>query len=109
MNIWPVIFVIGHGDSPRREALMLATAIRSAVFEKRCSLQIQPVPSVEVCVDANLKKQLEKANKRNATHVVMMRDGETSAMKDMVTGEQREMPSAWIADEFCRLMEERYL
>ncbi len=109
MNIWPKIFVIGYGDDAIIKALKVADTIRHFIFDKYQSLQIRPIPCIEVCRDGNVKKQIEKADKGHATHVVIMRNEETSAIKDMQTGEQHEMPSACVADEFCRLMEERYL
>ena len=63
---------------------------------------------VEVGQDGNLRKQLEKANKFKADYAVILKDADNSAIKDMHTGEQRDMPCAYLGDEFGRLMEERF-
>lgn len=107
-EVWPRIYVIGYGENARGTTLPVATTIRMAVFNKRQYIGCQAMASVEVGMDGNLKKQLEKANKFKADYAVILKDAENSAIKDMHTGEQRDMPSAWLADEFGRLMEERF-
>ncbi len=107
-EIWPKIFIIGYGENARASTLMPALNIRQSVLQKRQSIGCQTVASVEVGADGNLKKQLEKANKFKADYAVILKDEEKSAIKDMKTGEQRDIPSAWLGDEFERLMEERF-
>lgn len=87
---------------------MPVLSIRQSLFQKRQSIGCHAMASVEVAQDGNLKKQLEKANKFKADYVVILKDVDSSAIKDMRTGQQRDMPSAWLADELGRLMEERF-
>lgn len=106
---WPHVFIIGAGTTPRMDALRLALDVRHIAFVKFQTLNVKSVPCVEVAADGNVKKWMGKANQMGATHCVVMKDAGASALRDMASGEQREMPSAWIGDEFGRLMEERYL
>lgn len=107
-EIWPRIFVIGYGENTYSSALMPATAIRQSVFQKYQFIGCQAMASVEIGRDGKLKKQLEKANKFKADFAVILKDEESCAIKNMKTGELIEMPSAWLAGEFGRLMEERF-
>ena len=107
-NIWPKIFVIGYGEDARTLAMFCAINIRWALFQKRQSIKCEPMACVEIGYDGNLKKQLQKANKFLADYVVILKDEENAIIKDMKTGQQQDIKSAYLADEFQRLMEEEF-
>lgn len=86
------------------EALSLATSITPVIFEKYLSLNIRTHPQVIVAITGDLKKELSKANKGNATHTVIM-SAENSIIKNMNNGEQQEMKTAYLPEYFAMIME----
>lgn len=61
----------------------LRSQLHTIMIERRINFPI----SVEVLWEGDLKKRMERANKKNATHVLIANE-QTLALKDMANGEQ---------------------
>lgn len=86
------LYIAPLGDAALRHAALLAQQLRRGGAV------------VEVAVEGKLKRAMELANKQGARHVLIVGDNEITAgayaLKNMETGEQRQVSLEQLADEF---------
>ncbi|MDD9876846.1 MAG: His/Gly/Thr/Pro-type tRNA ligase C-terminal domain-containing protein, partial [Magnetovibrio sp.] len=89
----PVV-VIPIGEEAEREALAVTQELRRAGFV------------TEMGYSGNMKKRINRANKANASAVVILGEDElakdVATVRDMETGEQAEAPLASLVDHLVR-------
>ena len=71
-------------------ALFCAEGLRTCLHDLLLSRNIKRFISVEIFWQGNLKKRMERADKRNATQVIMLSPGKIE-VKNMETGERKEV------------------
>ncbi|MCW5569324.1 MAG: histidine--tRNA ligase [Dokdonella sp.] len=84
------VAIIPMGEAAERRALALARELRQADV------------AVELAYRGNMKRRLQRANKLNAAQALILGDSElargVAALKDLDSGEQREVPLDQVSD-----------
>jgi len=97
------IAVIPFEEIGAESTLLITAVLRNELYAHQRSTRIKGNYAVEILWQGNLKKRMERAAQRGATHVLILGPDEVARdaciIKNMKTGEQREVALDYLKDE----------
>lgn len=92
------IFVLPGDEFSKEAAHGFSTNLRSALSIPMMMQRFPAACTVETLWQGNLKKRMERADKRGATHVILLNEKKIFSLKNMKKGQQQDVEASILSD-----------